>query len=185
VGHVGLVALSESLVENGVADVMYGIVNQTTYPGWGYMVANGATTIWESWGRDWATPGGRRRADSMTMLGSVDRFFYNHLAGIQGPTFFGPEIMQPGFKEFRIQPHVLDDMQYARAEVTTVRGAIRSAWQRAAGTFELCVEIPVNCRATICIPKCGLTHVTVTQGQRALWVKWASAVTPRMGESFV
>ncbi|MEA3364911.1 MAG: family 78 glycoside hydrolase catalytic domain, partial [Candidatus Hydrogenedentes bacterium] len=33
----------------GRHDIAYGVVNQRTFPGWGYMIENGATTLWEHW----------------------------------------------------------------------------------------------------------------------------------------
>ena len=37
------------LRENDMNDVAYRIANQPDYPGWGNMVENGATTLWETW----------------------------------------------------------------------------------------------------------------------------------------
>jgi len=50
-GHVatgifGTKYLLDSLTEAGRADVAYTIVNQETFPGWGHMLAEGATTVW-------------------------------------------------------------------------------------------------------------------------------------------
>ncbi len=45
-----------TLSDNGRPDVAYKIATQTTYPGWGYMVEKGATTIWELWNGDTADP---------------------------------------------------------------------------------------------------------------------------------
>ena len=41
--------LLETLSRFGHADLAYGIVNQNTCPGWGYMLDHGATTLWEHW----------------------------------------------------------------------------------------------------------------------------------------
>jgi len=41
--------MMEVLTELGKGDVAYAIATQTTYPGWGYMISKGATTIWERW----------------------------------------------------------------------------------------------------------------------------------------
>ena len=45
-----------TLTDNGRADLAYTIATQKTYPGWGYMVEKGATTIWELWNGDTADP---------------------------------------------------------------------------------------------------------------------------------
>jgi alpha-L-rhamnosidase len=55
VGAFGVKYLLMSLVDGGRADLAWGVVNNTEYPGFGYMLdgsVNGltnATTIWESW----------------------------------------------------------------------------------------------------------------------------------------
>ena len=38
-----------ALTDSGGADVAYEMVNQRTFPGWGHMLENGATTLWEHW----------------------------------------------------------------------------------------------------------------------------------------
>lgn len=45
-----------SLTENGRADLAYKLASNTTFPSWGYMVENGATTIWELWNGNTAAP---------------------------------------------------------------------------------------------------------------------------------
>lgn len=169
VGHAGVTALIESLTANGLGEVMYDIVNTTTYPGWGYMVDQGATTIWESWGRDYATLGGRRRSDNMTMLAGVNEFFYRYIAGIQGPNFYGNENMKPGYQEFEIKPYPLRDLTYAEASINTVRGKIVSSWKIDEGAFKIDVEIPVNSTAFICIPKLGKENIIISENERNVW----------------
>jgi len=41
--------LLEVLTMQGYADVAFNLAVQTTYPSWGFMLANGATTVWERW----------------------------------------------------------------------------------------------------------------------------------------
>ena len=55
VGHVGLPGFMESLVDHGLGEVVYKAVNTTEFPGWGYMISQGATTVWEGWSRTCGT----------------------------------------------------------------------------------------------------------------------------------
>ncbi|NND07229.1 MAG: family 78 glycoside hydrolase catalytic domain [Saprospiraceae bacterium] len=169
VGHAGITALIESLTANGLGKVMYDIVNTTTYPGWGYMVDQGATTIWESWGRDYAVLGGRRRSDNMTMLAGVNEYFYHFIAGIQGPNFYGASNMEPGYQEFRIKPYPLKDLTFAKASVHTVRGEIRSSWNIEDSTFTIDVVIPANSEAFLSIPKSGKKDVVISENDMNVW----------------
>ena len=129
------------------------------------MVAQGATTIWESWSLQ-STVGA---AESMIMWASIDEFFYNDLAGIKGPDYHGPAFMTPGFREIHIEPHPLGDLEHAGADLTTVRGQISSHWRRTDQSFTLEVIIPVNSTARISVPTLSLTNVSVSEGGNAIW----------------
>lgn len=48
-GIVGTKHVFPVLVANGYPELAFQMVSQKTYPGWGYMVENGATTLWEHW----------------------------------------------------------------------------------------------------------------------------------------
>ena len=55
-GVIGTQFLMRTLTENGRADLAYLIAADRDYPGWGYMINQGATTIWELWNGDKAKP---------------------------------------------------------------------------------------------------------------------------------
>ncbi|HEU5396732.1 MAG TPA: family 78 glycoside hydrolase catalytic domain, partial [Verrucomicrobiae bacterium] len=55
-GLIGGQYLMEVLTDNGRADLAYQLATQNTYPSWGYMIAHGATTIWELWNGNTADP---------------------------------------------------------------------------------------------------------------------------------
>ena len=161
-GNTGTTCMIDALTEHGWGSVMYKVATTTTYPGWGYMIKEGATTIWERWGRG-------DDADSMIMWASIDEFFYNDLAGIKGPDYYGPGYLTPGFPEIRIEPHVLGDLENARASIKTVRGIVSSSWKRRDNSLTLEVTLPVNSRAKVSVPKMGLENVTIEEGGRAIW----------------
>ena len=48
-GIVGTKYILNVLTENGEADLAFKLVTQTTYPSWGYMIRERATTLWERW----------------------------------------------------------------------------------------------------------------------------------------
>ena len=175
-GHAGTTSVIEALSRHaaaGGAGTLFALATATTYPGWGYMVSQGATTIWECWGQDWA-PGHKpratsHRADSMMMWGCIDRFFYGCLAGLDEPGFHGSDTMAPGFREFRIRPHVVGDLTWARARIRTVRGTVAASWRLTDESLSVDLEIPVNSRATVIIPKLGWHNVTVAEQEAAIF----------------
>jgi len=164
-GNTGTTCLIDALAEYGQGDLMYQIASQPTYPGWGYMVEQGATTIWESWSL-LSTVGD---SESMIMWASIDEFFYNDLAGIKGPDYHGPRYMAPGFREIHIEPQVVGDLECAGGLIKTVRGTVAVDWKRGERSLEMSVTIPVNSTAKVCVPKIGLADVTVAEGGQPVW----------------
>ncbi len=86
-----------ALSDNGRPDVAYTIATQKTYPGWGYMVEKGATTIWELWNGDTADPA-MNSGNHVMLVGDLGIWLYEYLAGIR------PDPEQPGFKHILIRP---------------------------------------------------------------------------------
>ena len=137
-GILGAKYLLNTLLENGRADVAYRIVAQKDQPGWGWWVAQGATTLWEEWN------GGSSRFH--IMYGDVTAWFYKALAGIV------PDLQAPGFKHFTIAPQVVGDLTSARGEYDSIRGKIVSDWRVVKGEFILNLTIPANTTATVSLP---------------------------------
>jgi alpha-L-rhamnosidase len=161
-GNTGTTCIIDTLTRHGCGDVMYEVANKTTYPGWGYMVKQGATTIWESWGLG-------KNAESMIMWATIDEFFYEDLVGIRGPDYYGPQFMTPGFREIHIKPSVLGGLEYAGASMKTVRGIVSSRWKKNDNQLRLEVSIPVNSRGKVSLPKMGTKNVTVREGGKLVW----------------
>jgi alpha-L-rhamnosidase len=138
--------LLEALTAAGHADVAFSVATQESYPSWGYMLANGATTLWERW--ELATGSGMN-SHNHPMLGSVGAWIYRTIAGIQA----NPE--GPGFARFDLRPHFDERLDYARASLQTVRGEIQVAWQRDASSLALQATIPVGSQARIFLPAPG------------------------------
>ncbi|MCX6033388.1 MAG: family 78 glycoside hydrolase catalytic domain, partial [Chloroflexi bacterium] len=53
-GMLGTYFLLQYLMESGRNDLAYTIINQKDFPGWGYMLSQGATTFWEQWNGSWS-----------------------------------------------------------------------------------------------------------------------------------
>ncbi|MBP6963580.1 MAG: family 78 glycoside hydrolase catalytic domain [Armatimonadetes bacterium] len=161
-GFLGARYLLEVLCQEGHADVAYTIVTQKDYPGWGYMIANGATTVWELWVK--ATGNGMNSANHPA-FGFVDGWFYRALAGIK------PDDMVGGFERFDIKPFVVGDLNEAKAEINTVRGPVASHWKRSKDGLTLDVTIPANSHASVWVPKVGIADPEVRIGRTPVWRK--------------
>ena len=68
----------EAISEYLSPQITINIVNSGDYPGWGYMVEQGATTLWETWKES-----DNIYSNSHPMFGSVTEWFYRWLGGIR------------------------------------------------------------------------------------------------------
>jgi len=162
-GLAGLRYLFPALTQVNQSSLAYDLVTQTTFPSWGYMLANGATTVWELWQNK---VGPHMNSQNHHMMGSIDAWFYEGLGGIN----LDPE--QPGYRHFRVEPQVTRDLTSVSASVGTVRGEVTSSWSHEPGVITLQVDVPVNSTATIAIPEEDqMTNVTVREGDRIVWEK--------------
>jgi len=111
--------LSDVLEES---DLAYQISVQRTYPSYGWMVDQGATTLWESWQ-------GSRYVDYASrnhiMFGTQSAWYYQSLAGITNT---------PGtnaWSDITIHPRingVEKNLTHTTANLETMRGRIGSSW---------------------------------------------------------
>jgi alpha-L-rhamnosidase len=140
-GILGTPFLLDVLCRQGLSDIAYRIVNKRTFPGWGHMLEQGATTLWEHWGFSDNT-----YSHNHPMFGSVSQWFYNWLGGIQA----APEAV--GFDKVIIRPQVIDDLQWVECSHNSVRGKIACSWHKKDGSIFFKIQIPVNAEATVYLP---------------------------------
>jgi len=140
-GIFGTRHLLEVLSRTGNADLAAAIVRKTTFPGWGYMLENGATTLWEHWELSDNT-----FSHNHPMFGSISTWFFQWLAGIQ------PHPQAKGFDRFSIRPQPVEGITWVEAEYKSVRGTIRVFWERNEEEFVLKITVPPNTRAEVFIP---------------------------------
>ncbi len=159
-GIVGTKYIMELLTQSGASDLAYDIAVKTDYPSWGYMIKNGATTLWELWQK---REGPSMNSHNHPMFGSVGSWLYKALAGINlvpGTT---------GFEKILIQPQMVRDLTHASGSTTTVRGEVACAWSRTGRGVRVAVTIPGGSEAEIVIPKFNLRNIKVTEGGKAVW----------------
>lgn len=147
VGHgiIGGQWLMRALTNSGHADVAYALATTTTYPGWGFMVDQGATTIWELWNGEYGDPG-MNSGNHVMLLGDLIIWYYENLAGIKAD----PET--PAFKHIIMKPYVLGDLTSVDASYNSIYGTIISAWKLEPDKFTWKVTIPANTTATVYVP---------------------------------
>lgn len=137
------------LSRNGYVDEAYRLLNLRSFPSWGFMIENGATTIWERWdgyvkGRGFQNPG--MNSFNHWAIGAVGEWMWRNIAGIN------PEEAAPGFKHFTIRPQPGGGLSWATCSYESIRGRIASAWRMENGTFTLKVTVPPNTTAEVYLP---------------------------------
>jgi alpha-L-rhamnosidase len=85
------------LTEIGRSDLVFLIMKQKSYPGWGYMVSQGSNTCWEQWNGYWS--------NIHSCFTSADGWFFTGIAGI------GQKKNSTAFKHLVIKPQLIDSVQ--------------------------------------------------------------------------
>jgi alpha-L-rhamnosidase len=145
VGLIGAQWLMRTLTENGQGDLAFKIATQTTYPGWGYMISKGATTVWELWNGDTADPA-MNSGNHVMQIGDLNVWFYEYLAGIRS------DAQAVGFKKIVIHPYPVAGLDSVSASHESPYGRISSKWVRKGAGIQLDIVIPPNTTATVYVP---------------------------------
>lgn len=142
--------LIKVLSDNGRNDIVYKLLKNKEYPSWGYMLENGATTVWERWENSISTTEENMHSYCHPMFGSYDYWFYQSLAGIN----FADE----GGYLLKIQPCGLNDVKNFECELKTFNGAVKVACDRTEQETIWKITVPSNCEAQLTLPESGKTE---------------------------
>ena len=104
-GIMGTKFMLDILSQNELENIAYNIINKKTFPGWGFMLENGATTLWEHWAFSDNT-----FSHNHPMFGSVSQWFFNWMGGIQ------PAPQSVGFDKIIIRPQIIEDLQWVNSQ---------------------------------------------------------------------
>jgi alpha-L-rhamnosidase len=140
-GIFGTKYILETLSGSEEAASVFSVVNSNDFPGWGFMISRGATTIWETW----------KESDNVfsnchPMFGSVSEWFYRWLAGIQ------PDPDNPGFRKFKISPVLPAGLSFVKCSYESPFGIIKSNWEQTGKGSRFEISVPENSSATFYFP---------------------------------
>ena len=154
-GITGGAFLFKTLLALDRQDLLYEMAAKDTYPGWGVMQRNDATSIWESWDM--------RNSLCHSSYLYIGTWFIEGLAGIKA------DVEKPGFKHFVLKPGIVDDpsLKWVKAHHDCLYGRIVSNWKiddRRILTMQ--VTVPPNTTATLFLPTAD--EKTAAEGGRPL-----------------
>jgi len=143
-GFLGTAYLMPLLTDSSWHGPACRLALQRSYPSWGYMVDNGATTIWERWnGNRIEEVGAGMNSFNHFCFGAVGQWLYESLAGIR------PDAQRPGFKHVMIWPRLSEGIPWSSARYDSMYGAFRSGCRIENGVFQVDVTLPANTSATL------------------------------------
>jgi len=137
-GIHGTKYLLEQLTRWGHQEKAFTIATQESYPGWLYMLREGATTLWERW--EHITCEGMNSHNHI-MLGSIDQWFYEKVAGIMP--------MAAGWSEIGFAPARFTRLSFASATVDTPYGEAAVSWERNDARVHISMTVPQGTRGLL------------------------------------
>ncbi|WP_157208146.1 glycoside hydrolase family 78 protein [Mariniflexile maritimum] len=155
-GVVGTQFLMRTLTENGRGDLAFKLASNKTYPSWGYMVENGATTIWELWNGNTADPE-MNSQNHVMLLGDLLVWYYENMAGIKSSE------ADPGFKQIIMKPDFEAGLSYVNASYKSSYGLIKSHWKKSKNHLEWHITIPANTSALVYVPTTNPSKVSINK----------------------
>lgn len=127
-GLVGIPVITEWATLAGECDFMYGMLKQHGYPGYLYMLDNGATGTWEHWNA--------RRSRLHNCFNGIGSWFYQALGGII------PDA--PGYRHIILNPQIPEGLESVEVTHGTPYGEIKVV----RSGRKLHFELPVGVTAT-------------------------------------
>ncbi len=135
-GIFGTNFVLNALSANGRGDLAAQLVQQNDFPGWGYMLKNGATTLWEHWAGSDGT-----YSHNHPMFGSVSRWIAQWVGGIE-----------PSLNSVDFHPLCLTEVRNVTCTYHSCRGDIACSTHRDGDTVTIDVHIPVGMGSHIILP---------------------------------
>ncbi|WP_270739386.1 family 78 glycoside hydrolase catalytic domain [Massilioclostridium coli] len=142
----------------------------------GYMIDNGATTLWEYWDKfgetfnSNLTPNDVGAYDSQNhamMGGGPATWMFKGLGGITET--------EAGYEEITYRPGVESELEYVDSSIDTIRGLAESNWDIVDGDLIWDVTVPANSTATIKIPMKDAK--TITESGNDIFQKDGNGIT--------
>ena len=156
-GVIGVSWLMRTLSDCGFADVAWHVATQSTYPSWGYMARQGATTIWELWNGDTANPA-MNSANHVMLLGDLLPWCFQTLGGIRQEAPSDPlsgtaPRDDVAYRHFTLRPDFsIDGCDRVSCSMESPYGRIASEYSKTPEHLVWTVTIPCNTTATVCLP---------------------------------
>ena len=122
-GFIGSRFILPVLCDIGETDLAYRLIKRTEYPSWGYMLKEGATTVWERWNGYTAERGfedPEMNSFNHYSLGSCAEWLYTYVLGIK---------LSHSTEKVTISPSISREIGYAKGGTKLKNGRIFVEWK--------------------------------------------------------
>lgn len=143
-GHIGLAPLVRVLRDSGHEDVLWDLVQQDSYPSYGYFLQptsrnpEGFTTIGERWDRG--------SSSNHMILVQVEEWLQGGVAGLKEATD------SQGGDKLVFKPQPVGDLRYAETSRLLPNGTAKVHWKKTDDRFTMSVQVPANTTAEVWVP---------------------------------
>ncbi len=135
-GILGAKYVPRVLSDYGYASLAFKLITQPEFPGWGFWIKSGATSLREEWNNS--------SSQNHIMFGDISAWMYQYLAGIVP--------IEPGFKRFTLKPCVIPELKHVSATHETPYGTIQSSWKHSGSKVRFEFSIPKGTVAELILP---------------------------------
>ena len=134
-GLVGIPVMMEWAAKADEPDFIYSMLKKRSYPGYLYMIDNGANTTWEHWNGE--------RSRIHNCFNGVGQWFYQAVGGIR--TIDG----EKAYKKFIVDPQIPEGVTWAKTSKLTPYGEIKVYWEIKGDKLVMDILVPVGTTALV------------------------------------
>ena len=136
-GNITTPLLLDMLSKYGYNNTAWRLLTRDKYPSWGYMLANGATTLWERF--EYKKHSGMN-SHNHPMYGAAIRWLYENLAGFR--------VYIP-LKEYVLAPDLPEDLLYFEMQIPLLSGDIYIKCEKKYGAFFVFLDVPFGMKVRL------------------------------------
>ncbi len=157
-GFHSTIPMMDELVRAGHADIAYRLITSTEFPSWGFMIEQGATTVWERWdgyikgrkGGEFQDPG--MNSFNHFAFGAIGEWMVHTIGGLSHRDESPDALAWRSFDIHPVPPPPASGITWAKTTYKSIRGDIAVSWKINNGQFLMDITVPPNTSANVFIP---------------------------------
>ncbi len=148
-----LLPLCRQLTALGETELLYQMLTRRAYPSYGYMLENGATTLWESWSKDISPKyrlsdgvlrDGYPVSHNHPMFGSICEFLFDSVGGL--------DLSSSGFGKVTYKPLFTGELSECCVEREMPNGLLSAAYSVINGNISVELTVPRGFCVQVLLP---------------------------------